>query len=219
MFPLEDDEELGIGKNHIHEKCEEQIYAHDNRDRGEKGYPKYPEEEYIKRDNRERSEYCREVLHFEYREEVAKTIKHSLKGSMSFFLPIFPVGIHHLYHPSERYRLEEHIEDKYHSESYEYFTEIIFVRKVGKSCQDFILFMKYVDIRKCDLVNEKQKEPHHSKEGWKEIEFFEWVKLGDELPCGEDNAFFHNQVKWEKRVYSFFEWATISGSFKSLIIC
>lgn len=65
---------------------------------------------------------------------MTESVKNSLKGSMSLFFPIFAIWIHHLYHPSEGYRLEDHIEEKYDSEGDEDFGEVFFVGKVSKGC-------------------------------------------------------------------------------------
>lgn len=139
-----------------------------------------------------------------------KSIKYSLERVMCFFFTMLSIRVNHLDDPAEGNRLKDHIEEKNSRKPNKYFIEIFFVSKTRERSEKFILFMKYENVGKRNLINQNQKKPQHSKERGDEVELFEWVKLGDELPCWENNAFFH------KRFQEFSLWEIVRGLLNSM---
>lgn len=88
-------------------------------------------------------------------------------------------------------RHNDNIEEEEAGKCDEHFDKIGLMSKVRKSFKELILFLEYNHIGKCDLIEKNEKKPEHSDEWGNEVEFFQRVKSSNELPCREDDGFFH----------------------------
>lgn len=126
-----------------------------------------------------------------------QTIEYSLKGSMEFLTIGFAIRVNHLDNTSLSHGCEESIEDKYPSEYEYHFHKILFVSEVYKCLKKLVLLLEYDHISVSDLVEEYEEEPEHPDKWREKIEFLQWMESCDELPCGEDDRFFHDLGRQE----------------------
>lgn len=193
---FEYDEKLRICETHIQKKRKYEIDSHDDTDSSSIVDTKESKEEYIECDDRERPEYSGDIVYFEHREKVSKSIEKSLDCAVSFFPMTFSIAIYHLYDPTICYRFEECIEEKYRYETHDDFGEVLCMDKIRKCTKELIFFLKYYDVGIGNLVDEDTKKPEHSHKRWEKIQFFEWVISCDEFPGIENDWFFHENRYW-----------------------
>ncbi len=98
----------------------------------------------------------------------------------------------HLDQSSLSERSYQHIDEEETTEYYQDFEEVIFVYKFCKGFEELIFLMKNNDIGEGYLVEENQQQPKHPYKRRDKIQFLERMKSRDELPCGENDRFFHS---------------------------
>lgn len=149
---FEYDEHLRIRKTHIQKECKDQIDKHDPWYWYKVLLPKDTQEKYIERDYRERTKDRYYIVRLKEGEKVSKSIENSLKCAMVFFSIAASIGVYHLYDATFCEWREEHIQEKYTTEYYQYLYKIVIVRKVREGFEEFILFLKYDNICECYLI-------------------------------------------------------------------
>lgn len=149
---FEYDEHLRIRKTHIQKECKDQIDKHNPRYRYKVLLPKDTQEKYIERDDRERTKDRYYIVRLKEWEKVTKSIENPLKRAMVFLTIAASIGVYHLDDATFCEWCEEHIQEEYTSEDDQYLEKVVIVCEVRERFEEFILFLKYDNIRECHLV-------------------------------------------------------------------
>ena len=188
---LENDEHLRIGKTHVDKEWEDEIPRHNIGDGCEVLCPKNSQKENIEGDDRKWTEYCNDIVRFEERKKMSESVKNSLDGVMVFCPLTLAIRVHHLDQSSFSDRHNEHIEDEEKGKADQYLDKISLVSEVRKSLEELVLLLEDDYIGESNLIEKNQKQPQHPNQRRDKIQLLEWVESGDELPCREDDRFFH----------------------------